>query len=69
MEVRDQSPSQVGGILPGDIIESVNGITVKDLDLNTINGLLNSKPGRKIKLEITRKGARSKKEIELKDQI
>ncbi len=69
MEVRDQSPSNVGGILPGDIIESLNGITVKDLDLNTINGLLNSKPGRKIRLEITRKGVKSKKEIELKDQI
>ncbi len=69
MEVREKSPSQAGGILPGDIITSLNGLSVRDLDLNTINGLLNSKPGRKIKLEISRKGERFKKEIELKDQI
>lgn len=68
-EVRDQSPSQIGGILPGDIVLSLNGIEVKDLDLNIINGFLNSKPGRKIKLEISRKGQKFKKEIELKDQI
>lgn len=69
MEVREKSPSQAGGMLPGDIITSLNGLSVRDLDLNTINGLLNSKPGRKIKLEISRKGERFKKEIELKDQI
>lgn len=68
-EVRDKSPSQTGGILPGDIVLSLNGIEVKELDLNTMNGYLNSKPGRKIKLEISRKGERIKKEIELKDQI
>ena len=68
-EVRDQSPSQLGGILPGDIVLSLNGIAVQDLDLNVINGFLNSKPGRKIKLEISRKGEKFKKEIELKDQI
>ena len=69
MEVRDQSPSQVGGILPGDIVLSLNGIPVHDLDLNVINGLLNSKPGRKVRLEISRKGEKFKKEIELKDPI
>ena len=68
-EVRDQSPSQISGILPGDIVVAVNGIEAKDLELNVLNGYLNSKPGKKIKLEISRKGERFRKEIELKDQI
>jgi len=68
-EVRDQSPSQISGILPGDIVLSLNGISTRELDLNVINGLLNSKPGRKVRLEISRNGEKFKKEIELKDPI
>jgi hypothetical protein len=68
-EVRDQSASQMGGILPGDEILSVNGIAVKNLDLNSVNGFFNSKPGRKVKLEISRKGEKLRKEIHLQDQI
>jgi hypothetical protein len=68
-EVRDQSPSQLAGILPGDILLSLNGIPVYNFDLNVINGMLNSKPGRRVRLEISRNGERFKKEIELKDPI
>lgn len=68
-EVRDQSASYRGGILPGDEILSVNGIAAKNLDLNSVNGFFNSKPGRRIKLEISRKGEKIKKEILLQDQI
>lgn len=68
-EVRDQSASQRGGILPGDQILSVNGIAAKNLDLNSVNGFFNSKPGRRIKLEISRKGEKIKKEFLLQDQI
>jgi len=68
-EVRDLSPSQIGGIRPGDLVLSLNGISVQDLDLNVINGMLNSKPGRKVRLEISRNGEKFKKEIELKDPI
>jgi len=68
-EVRDQSASQIGGILPGDEILSVNGIAVKNLDLNSVNGFFNSKPGRKVRLEISRKGEKLRKEIHLHDQI
>jgi hypothetical protein len=68
-EVRDQSASQRGGILPGDQILSVNGIAAKNLDLNSVNGFFNSKPGRRIKLEISRQGEKLRKEILLRDQI
>ncbi|WP_276368360.1 aspartyl protease family protein [Chryseolinea sp. H1M3-3] len=68
-EVREKSASQRGGILPGDQILSVNGIASKNLDLNSVNGLFNSKPGKKIKIEISRQGEKMKKEILLQDQI
>ncbi len=68
-EVREKSASQLGGILPGDQILSVNGISSKNLDLNSVNGFFNSKPGRRIKLEISRKGEKLKKEFLLQDQI
>ena len=68
-EVREKSASQLGGILPGDQILSVNGISSKNLDLNSVNGFFNSKPGRRIKLEVSRNGEKLKKEILLQDQI
>ena len=68
-EVRDKSASQLGGIQAGDEIISVNGISAKNLDLNSVNGFFNSKPGRKIKLEISRNGEKLKKEFLLHDQI
>lgn len=68
-EVRAQSASQVGGIQAGDEILSVNGIAVKNLDLNSVNGFFNSKPGRKVKLEISRGGEKLRKEIHLQDPI
>ncbi len=68
-EVRERSPSQLSGVLPGDIIVAINGIDAKQLDLNTMTGFLSSKPGRKIRLEILRNGETLRKELELRDQI
>jgi hypothetical protein len=68
-EVREKSASQLGGIQAGDEILSVNGISAKNLDLNSVNGFFNSKPGRKIKLEIFRNGEKLRKEFLLQDQI
>jgi hypothetical protein len=68
-DVRDESAGAVGGILPGDKILTINNIDTKQLHLNHINALLNSKPGKKVRLEIIRKGERLKKLIVLKDQI
>ena len=68
-EIRNQSVADKAGVLPGDIIISINGINTQNLDLNMVNGFFNSKPGKKIKLEISRKGERIKKQFELEDQI
>jgi hypothetical protein len=68
-EVRDKSASQRGGILPGDQILSVNGVAASSLDLNSVNGFFNSKPGRRIRVEISRKGEKIRKEFLLQDQI
>lgn len=68
-EVRKQSAGDKGGLRNGDIIVSINGLTTQYLDLNLINAYLNSKPGKKLRLEITRQGEPLKKEIILEDPI
>jgi hypothetical protein len=68
-EVREKSVSDLCGLLPGDIILKLNGLETKDLTLNLINGLLNSKPGKRIRLDVERNGQRVKKEFLLADQI
>src|SRR5690606_10273110 len=47
-EVRDRSAAQKADILPGDVIQSVNGVKADEIDLNTLLGHFNQKPGKKI---------------------
>jgi hypothetical protein len=68
-DVRNNSAAYKAGLQKGDLIASVNSISVKDLFLNQINGLLNSKPGRKIRLEIRRGGQLKTFDFRLEDQI
>ncbi|MBL7860352.1 MAG: aspartyl protease family protein [Cyclobacteriaceae bacterium] len=68
-DVRMNSASQLSDVKSGDRILSVNGIEATDLDLNTINAFLNSKPGRRISLQIERDGVRLKKEFRLEDPL
>jgi hypothetical protein len=68
-DIRENSPSQRADIRIGDRIVSVNGINVDELDLNTINGFLNSKPGRRITLVLNRKNERIKKDFRLEDPL
>jgi hypothetical protein len=67
--IRPQSASSAADIQVGDQIISVNGIAASDLDLNTINGFLNSKPGRRINLQLERKGIKIKREFRLEDSL
>lgn len=68
-EVRRKSVADHAGILAGDLIVSVNGVSAKTLDLNTINGFFNHKPGKKIHLIVDRKGQPVRMSFQLADQI
>lgn len=68
-DVRESSSAAAAGLQKGDIVLVVNGISSNELDLNSVNGLFNSRPGRRIYLEIERDGVRMKKEFKLENQI
>ena len=68
-EVRDRSVADGAGVLIGDLILNINGVETKTLDLNTINGFFNQKPGKKINLVVDRKGQQLRMSFELEDQI
>jgi hypothetical protein len=68
-EVRKESAADKAGLLAGDVILSINGVMTQYLSLNHVNGFFNSKPRKKIRLEINRRGERMRKEFALEDQI
>lgn len=53
-DIRKFSSSDKAGLQIGDQIISVNGQSVKDLDLNQLNGVLNVKPGKKVLVSVKR---------------
>lgn len=67
--VRVNSPAALAGLVEGDHVLTINGITTSDLDLNTVNSFFNKKPGRRIVLEVDREGQRFRKEFLLRNQI
>lgn len=68
-DVREKSPSFHAGLLPGDLIEKINGLPSENLDLHQINGFFNSAPGKRISIEVVRNGETIKKEFRLEDPI
>lgn len=68
-EVRPGSAGEKAGVRAGDNIIMINSIATKELKLNEINALFNSKPGKKLKLEIMREGERKVIEFKLENQI
>lgn len=69
IDVRRQSVADLAGLHVGDLIQTINGINTRGLDLNTINGFFNSKPGKKIHLVVNRDGQALKIDFALADQI
>jgi len=68
-DIRENSAAFRAELNVGDRIISVNGVSASDLELNTVNGFLNSKPGRRINLVIERNSVRIKKEFRLEDPL
>lgn len=67
--VRDGSEAFKAGIQAGDQVLAINGVDLSVVDLNFVLGTLNRRPGKKIRLDISREGERIKKEFVLADQI
>jgi hypothetical protein len=67
--LRENSEAQKAGIQVGDRIISVNGILASDLNLTVVNAFLNSKPGRRIVLQLERGTEKLKKEFRLEDPL
>lgn len=68
-DVRENSSAQVADVRVGDKILAVNGIAAEELDLNNLNGFFNSKPGRRIVLQIERDGKKFKTDFRLEDAL
>ncbi len=68
-DVREGSSAAKAGVQKGDLIVGINGVSVMDLQLNQINGMLNSKPGKRIRLTVKREGITKIIDFKLEDQI
>ena len=67
--LREDSPAEKAGLKVGDNILYVNGSPIYNLSLNSVNGFFNSKPGKRVSVEVERGGKRMKFEFRLINQI
>lgn len=67
--IRVNSPAERAGLHEGDHILAINGIATSELELNSVNAYFNTKPGKRIVLEVDREGQRMRKEFNLENQI
>lgn len=68
-DVRVNSEAEKVGIQIGDVIQMINGSPAEGFELDNINAILNSKPGRKISIQIERDGKIFKKSFLLENPI
>lgn len=68
-EVRKGSAGEEAGLRAGDQLTKINQVSTATNKLPEINQLFNSRPGRKISLEIIRDGVVMQKKIVLKDEL
>jgi hypothetical protein len=68
-DVRENSAAASAGALKGDLLVSINGISIREFRLSEINGMLNSKPGKRVRIEVLRNGEKKIIDFRLEDQI
>jgi hypothetical protein len=68
-EVREGSGAYKVGIAVGDQIMEINGILSSQMDLSTINAFFNSKPGKRLKIQVKRGSQVLEKEFLLASEI
>jgi C-terminal processing protease CtpA/Prc len=68
-DVREGSVAAMAGLQTGDIIIAINGMPARELELSTVNAYFNSKPGKKVTVEIERAGKPIKKVFHLENQV
>ena len=67
--VRENSSADKAKVKAGDKILSIGGEPASELDLNRIDSILNSKPNKRIVMEIERNGLKMTIEFVLENQI
>ena len=67
--VRENSSAQKANVKAGDTILSIGGESASELDLNGVDSMVNSNPGKRIVLELERNGKKIRVEFVLENQI
>ena len=68
-DVRENSSAHKANVKTGDSILAINGERASELDLNKADAILNSRPGKRIVLEVEREGKTIVLEFMLVNQI
>jgi len=56
MRVFASTPAEEAGLKPGDLIDSIDGVTARKLDLDTVSARIQGKTGTSVRLKIDRAG-------------
>jgi hypothetical protein len=68
-DVRKGSTAEKANLKSGDMIMSINGVEVRELELSKVIGLFNSRPGVEISMILDRKGKQFTIRFKLENQI
>src|SRR5690606_27794417 len=68
-EVRERSAAERAGVQSEDQLISINGMPTRNMTLNEVLSYFNSKPGKRIKIQVNRLGTVVEAVFVLEDQI